>query len=161
MAEYLIEDTTLTSLGNSIRGLNDTTATLTPAQMKSTVDDAVSEVEEQTDLIAQCLSALEGKVGGSGGSAVETCTVTVSAVRNGNTFGDAEFTDKNFQLMGHALICNTINTFEVLKNSLISIYAEGLLFDYEVTGEVYDYIVADGILVCEVIGDGTITLTES
>lgn len=84
MAEYLIEDTTLTNLGDSIRGLNDTTATMTPAQMKSTVDDAVSEVGTQADLIAQITTALEGKVasaatGSSGGeSAVESGTISVS-----------------------------------------------------------------------------------
>lgn len=76
MAEYLIEDTTLTNLGNSIRSLNNTTTTMTPAQMKSTVDDAVSEVEEQTDLIAQCLSALESKLAGSGSIELQEKTIT-------------------------------------------------------------------------------------
>ena len=76
MAEYLIEDTTLTNLGDSIRGLNDTTATLTPAQMKNAVDNAVSEINEQTDLIAQCLSALENKTVGSGSIELQEKTIT-------------------------------------------------------------------------------------
>lgn len=79
MAEYLIQDTTLNNLGDSIRDLNDTTSTMTPAQMISTVDDAVDEIESQTALIAQCLSALEGKVAGGDGGTVETCTVNVMA----------------------------------------------------------------------------------
>lgn len=80
MTEYLIQGKTLTNLGDSIRSLNDTTDSMTPSEMKATIDEAVAEINTQTDLIAQCLSALEGKVGGSGGgSAIETCTVDLAS----------------------------------------------------------------------------------
>lgn len=83
MADYLIQDGTLKGIGNSIRNLNETTSIMTPDQMINNIDDAVDEIESQTVLIAQCLSALEGKIAGggssgSGGGAVETYSFSLN-----------------------------------------------------------------------------------
>lgn len=42
MAEYLIQDTTLTSLADSIRGINNSTSLLTFSEMKSIVDEGIN-----------------------------------------------------------------------------------------------------------------------
>ena len=61
MAEYLIQDTTLTNLGNKIRVLSGSQDAMTPAAMASNVDEANTEVDTQTDLIAQILDVLISK----------------------------------------------------------------------------------------------------
>lgn len=57
MAEYLIQDTTLTNLGDKIRVLTGTEGTMTPAEMQTDLDtfntDMGTIVTEQDDLIAQ------------------------------------------------------------------------------------------------------------
>lgn len=76
-----IKESTLTSLADSIRGLNETTSKMTPAQMVDAVSDAVAEIDEQTELLADLLSALEGKAAGggsSGGGSIDTCTVVIN-----------------------------------------------------------------------------------
>ena len=103
MNEYLIQETTLSSLADEIRVLSGTEDTLTPSQMTSNVQSANDEVSTQTtqiasnaDLIAQIKTALEGKAGGS--ASVETCTVVIdfsamvnSAVYNATIFSDNQF----------------------------------------------------------------------
>lgn len=75
MSEYLIKGETLTAIADPTRSLSGSTAQLTPAQIASLLSDANSEVDSQTSLIEQINSVINGKVG-SGGGAVETCTVT-------------------------------------------------------------------------------------
>ena len=71
MVEYLIQDATLTNLGDKIRVLSGTEDAMTPAAMASNVDEANTEVTTQADLIAQIASALEGKAVDSGGTTAE------------------------------------------------------------------------------------------
>ena len=80
MAEYLIQDTTLTNLADKIRVLSGTEDALTPSQMTSNVQSANDEVDAQSALIDQLSAALEGKAGGSGsgGGSVGSCTVEIS-----------------------------------------------------------------------------------
>lgn len=61
MAEYLIQDTTLTNLGDKIRVLSGTEDAMTPAAMASNVDEANTEVDTQADLIAQIMEILNNK----------------------------------------------------------------------------------------------------
>lgn len=64
MAEYLIQSETLTNMADKIRVLNGVEGAMTPAQMDGNLGEVNVEVDEQTDLIAQIASALEGKAGG-------------------------------------------------------------------------------------------------
>lgn len=68
MAEYLIQEETLTNLGDKIRVLSGTEDTMTPSAMTTNVDEANSEINSQAELLAQAVAALEGKVAGGGGS---------------------------------------------------------------------------------------------
>ena len=73
----------LTNLADEIRVLSGTTEPLGLTEMATSVNDANDEVADQTDLIAQIASALQGKSvpgggGSSGGGSIETCTVTVT-----------------------------------------------------------------------------------
>lgn len=79
MAEYLIQEETLTGIADKIRILNGTEGTMTTAQMDSSLSDANNNIATEADLIAQITSALEGKTGGAGGAAVETCTVNITS----------------------------------------------------------------------------------
>lgn len=78
MAEYLIQEETLTNLGDKIRILSGTEDTMTPAEMNTNLTEANTEVSTQADLIAQIATTLEGKAGGSGGASVGTCTLKIT-----------------------------------------------------------------------------------
>ena len=81
MSEYLVQRQSLENLADEIRVLSGTTGPLGLAEMATNVNDANDEVADQTDLIAQVASALQGKSvpGGGGGSpgggSVETCSI--------------------------------------------------------------------------------------
>ena len=70
MAEYIIQGETLTSLADQIRILSGEEGAMTASSMKNNLQDVNSEVGDQADLIAQIVSTLDGKAGGSGGAQV-------------------------------------------------------------------------------------------
>lgn len=67
MAEYLIQDTSLTALADEIRELSGTTTPKSLDAMTSDVDAANTEIAEQAELLNQIATALEGKAGNPGG----------------------------------------------------------------------------------------------
>lgn len=84
MSEYIIQDTVLTNLGNSIRTLDGTTATLSPIEMKTHLDTFNTEINDiitaQDAKIAELAEILATKTGGySDNMAIvpEPCTVTI------------------------------------------------------------------------------------
>ena len=58
MAQYLIQDTTLTNIADGIRGINDSIDNYKPAQMVTELNAMANEVNTQTDLIADILEAV-------------------------------------------------------------------------------------------------------
>ena len=77
MAEYLIQEETLTALGDGVRGISGTTGAMSTETMTSHLVSANSTIDEQADLIAQIATVLEGKAAGGSGGSLETCTVTI------------------------------------------------------------------------------------
>lgn len=67
MAEYLIQDTSLTALADEIRELSGTTNPKSLDAMTSDVDAANTEIAEQAELLNQIATALEGKASNPGG----------------------------------------------------------------------------------------------
>lgn len=76
MAEYLIQDTSLTSIASQIRTLIGTSSAMTPANMSSNIQQANNEVGTQENLISQIKSILYNAVASN--ATVGTATVTTS-----------------------------------------------------------------------------------
>lgn len=70
-------NTKMTAIADEVRDLTGVTSTLTLDAMASNLSDANDEVSSQTNLIAEIVSALEGKASGGSGDSIKTCTVTV------------------------------------------------------------------------------------
>lgn len=70
MGKYVIDETTLTGIGDAIREKEGTTAAIPVNNMKTriqaidTQEDLDEEMATQADLIAQIMTELEGKAGG-------------------------------------------------------------------------------------------------
>lgn len=76
MSEYLVQRQSLENIADEIRVLSGTTEPLGLTEMATNVNDANDEVADQTELIAQVVSALQGKSVPGGGEDVTAETET-------------------------------------------------------------------------------------
>jgi hypothetical protein len=76
MSEYLVKRQSLENIADEIRVLAGTTELLGLTEMATNINDANDEVADQTDLIAQLASALQGKSVPGGGEDVTAETET-------------------------------------------------------------------------------------
>ena len=87
MGKYVIDETTLTGIGDAIREKDGTTEGIDPSDMKTriqaidTQEDLDAELATQDNLIAQIMTELEGKAAG-GGDEIPTCTVIITCSDN-------------------------------------------------------------------------------
>lgn len=77
MAEYLIQDTTLTSIANQIRTLFEATEGIDPAYMADAINFANSEVNTQYNYIEQIKAALMSKLAKN--ATIGTATASLSS----------------------------------------------------------------------------------
>lgn len=99
MAEYLIQDTTLTAIADEVRTLSDVTDELSPSAMTVNVRNANSEISTQTELLAQVVSALVGKAAGNGGALPDG----VSAIASGTFTPSTDITNEKTIKISHGL----------------------------------------------------------
>lgn len=95
---------------------------------------------------------------GGGGGSVETCSVTFT---NEHVSADLDLTHTNGNLEIRSFTHHRGGTgsYSVAKGTLFAVLQENTAFDYTLTGSLYESIIADGILVFEVWGDGTVTIS--
>ena len=97
MAEYLIQDTTLSDIGDKIRILTGTEETMTPAEMIDSLDTFNREINEiiteQDNKIALITEALEGKMVPSGGGDTKHIVILVGSPDN---WCDAEYVSVSY-----------------------------------------------------------------
>ena len=84
MNEYLIQETTLSSLADEIRVLSGSEESMSPAEMTANVQSANEDIATEADLIARISSALEGKASGGSSDSSDSydCEVTYNLIRS-------------------------------------------------------------------------------
>lgn len=99
MGKYVIDETTLTGIGDAIREKEGTTEVIPVNNMKAriqaidTQEDLDAELATQDNLIAQIMTELEGK---AAAASVEVPTCSISMPNgNGYTIGYIGFVDNN------------------------------------------------------------------
>ena len=151
MAEYLIQEETLTALGDGVRGISGTTGAMSTETMTSHLVSANSTIEEQADLLSQIQSALEGKA--AGGGSVETCTVTIHGdqdVLYDTYLSYTEVTDEGlnpvvgyFCAPGYDAATGTV-TVECALNTVLTLYSWNKLLGSAHANDVLTANTADG-----------------
>lgn len=76
--DYLIKGESLTAIADEVRELSGTTELMSPDAMATNIEDANSEVNSQTGLLAQLATALEGKAAGGAAPVLQEKTITPS-----------------------------------------------------------------------------------
>lgn len=132
-------NTKMTALADEIRILSGTSDAMGLDAMKNNVADANSEVNEQTDLIAQIQTALEGKAAG-GNENIETAIVefTVGADAYATIIQNGEianiYTKKAIGFLIDNVVINSIMCIN-LRHSFNGIWIEGGSILYTIDDE--------------------------
>ena len=122
----------MTALANGVREISGTTSKKGIEAMTSDVNNANTEISEQTDLIDQIVDAVNnlpeagsGGSSGGGGSAVETATVSYSSSILDEP--NIHYLNSNLQhstIVVSPLMGTTQGTISVVKNSIITTTAK-------------------------------------
>ena len=119
----------MTALADEIRELSGTTTPKGIDAMTTDVNTANIEISEQTDLIAQIKEKVNNlPAAGSGGSAIETCTININTQYIGiyNCFyitlenGQTQLSSLNFNNIATAILTNVVKgSIFVIKSSYV------------------------------------------
>lgn len=113
MSEYLIQSENLTSIADKIRILSGTETSMGLSDMVTHIDEANTNVNTETDLIAQITIALEGKAGGKTDPVLQDKTVIPTA--NTQTIT----ADSGYDGLGSVTINGIPDTFSELNFEVI------------------------------------------
>ena len=117
MAEYRIQDTTLTGIAGQIRTLNGTTGTMKPDAMITGLQSANAEVTEQEALLVEIANTLQGKAMPGGGgedvtaetnqytSLLDELETAVNALPDAGSGSDGELTACTVGVHDPGLLC--------------------------------------------------------
>lgn len=170
----------MTALADETRELSGTTTSKSIDAMVSDVDAANTKIAEQTELLEQIMTALEGKAGGPSGD-VETCSVTIHAPGFLKVFGWGEctvnianniigpYTMPSTKAHTHTLGMDAIYTFDNLPiGSIFTFYHETKpISNIDVVGNIeYSFANHESVTsatynfaMCKCNGSGSITIT--
>jgi hypothetical protein len=113
----------MTALADEIRELSGTATAKSLGAMQVDVDAANAEIAEQTELLEQIATALEGKAAGGSSEVIQTCTVKITT--NANVMGVFYQTYSNGIIISNCLSPMSVNLTEeqiltdVICNSMI------------------------------------------
>lgn len=147
MAEYLIQDTTLTNLGNQVRTICDIKDTMSPNVMTNNLyiynTDINTAIGEQDDLISQIITALQNKATGSSVTIGEKTTtssnpsITISDAVGKDNVALMYMSSGGYQAsamadagIGSTIVHGTSHSYTIMYASELSAYSDDGFIEY-------------------------------